>query len=139
MTSKKIYLASDILFAFVDRMHPRHSQAEAYFRYFAQESLQLFTDQFAIFATYEKMSVDISTVVAKDFLRIISTSSITILTPDEGDMKAATKVFLYDKSNELTFEKAILAVMADRKGISQICTFSYMQTLFGLSLFYLPM
>ena len=40
---------------------------------------------------------------------------------------------------DLTFDKALMATLANKNNISQICTFEYLQPLFGLKIFYLPM
>lgn len=137
-TSKKVYLAPDILVAFIDRAHPKHNQASAFFRYFALESYQLYTDTISLYSAYTEMNLNVSPSVAKDFMRTITISNITILYPDESDTKMALKVFVNDKSGDLTFQKAVMAVMADRKNVSQICTFEYIHQMFGLTIFYIP-
>src|SRR4030067_878072 len=133
---RKVYLAPDVMSAFVDRANPKHDQATAFFRYFAPEGYHLYTDNISIYDTYRRIENDISASVAKDFLRTIGVSSISILHPDESDMRAATKFYLNDKSGDLTYQKAIMAVLADRRGIGQVATFEYLHAVFGLGIFY---
>lgn len=139
MQSKKVFIASDVLFAFIDRAHPKHREAAAFFRFFAENKYQLFTDILNVYDTYNLINDEMSITVAKDFIRILGLSNITILYPDESDMKAALKVFQNDKNTDLTLKKCIMAVLSDRKSIPQIATYEYMHTIFGLSMFYIPL
>jgi len=42
-SSKKVYIARSGFYAFIDRAHPKHEQASAFFRYFAEQGYLLFT------------------------------------------------------------------------------------------------
>jgi predicted nucleic acid-binding protein len=136
--SKKVYLASDIFVSFLDRTHSKHNEISAFFRYFAIEKYHLFTDSINIYEAYSNISKNLSITVAKDFLRTVTISNITIFYPDESDMKSVYKIYLNDRTTDLTFAQAVMAVMADRKGIPQIATSTFIHTLFGLSVFYIP-
>jgi predicted nucleic acid-binding protein len=138
MTSKKVYIEPSGFFAFINRAHPKHEQASAYFRYFAQEEYTLFTDSHTLTESYNHIYREISPSLAKDFLRTVFLSDINIIYPEERDIKAALKTLVNFQSTELTFSKAIKAVLANRRGISQIFTFEYLHPLFGQSTFYLP-
>lgn len=139
MLSKKVFLASSSFFAFIDRAHPMHEQSAAFFRYFAQEQYSLFTDLPTIIETYRLIYAGISPSLAKDFLRTMGISSMNMLYPDESDAKAALKALVTYQSTDLTYNNAIMSVLAYRRGITQICTFEYLHPLFGLTAFYLPM
>ncbi len=136
--SKKVYLAPSSFLAFIDRAHQKHEQAMAFFRYFAQEQYQLYTDIFVIYDVYRQIHSQISPNFARDFLRTIAFSAITIVYPNEIEFRTGLKVFVNYRSADLTFEKALTATMADRRGISQVCTLDYFHSLFGLTTFYLP-
>jgi len=136
--SKKIFVSSDVLYAFVDRAHAKYPQAAAYFRYFAQEKYQVFTSYLHVLSTYREIYSKISPSLARDFLRALSLSSINVLYPTESDMKAALKTLINYKNSELTFDQSQMAVFANRNSIPQVCTFDYVHPLFGLSAFYLP-
>jgi len=137
-SSKKVYLDSSAYIAFMDRAHIKYDQATAYFRYFAIEEYQLFSDPMMINEAYERVYRDISPSLAKDFLRVMALSNVNMIYPDESDCKAALKAMVNFKTTDLTYSKAILSVLANRRDISQICTFEYLPPLFGLSNFYLP-
>ena len=136
--SRKVYLAPSVFCAFLDRAHPQHEQASAFFRFFAQEEYQLYTDIDSINVAYTRMYKDISPSLGKDFLRTIYLSNINILYPDEITAKAALKALVTFNSTELTYEQSLLCVHAYKRGITQICSFEYLPPLFGLTLFYLP-
>jgi predicted nucleic acid-binding protein len=137
--SKKVFVESDIFYAFVNRAHPRHPEASAYFRYFAQEKYQVFTSYPVIEETYKQIYKNISPSLAKDFLRGISLSSINIFYPTESDFKATLKALINFRNTELTLGQAQTAVLANRNSIPQICTFEYLHPLFGQSAFFLPL
>ncbi len=138
MVSKKVYIAPSGFLAFVDRGHPKHAQAEAFFRFFAESRYSLFTDTVNVFSSYEKIKDDIGPALSRDFLRGLMLSNVNIIYHDESDTKAAIRTLTNYRSPELTFPEALMAVLCDRRGISQICTLDYLHPLFGLQVFYLP-
>lgn len=127
-----------MLSAFVDRAHPKHEHAGAYFRFFSEENYLLFMSSPSIISVYEEMYKNMSISLAKDLIRTISLSDMNLIYPDENDMKAAVKVLANTQTTEMTFQKALILVCADRRKIPQICTFEYLNPLFGISLFSLP-
>lgn len=138
MTSKKVFIAPSVFVALIDRNHPKHSQAAAYFRYFAQESFSVFTGYMSILEAYKRLSSDISPSLAREFLRAIVLSSINLLYPTEGDLKAAVKTMAVSTASDVKLDEAQMAVLASRNNIPQIATFDYLHPLFGLSVFNLP-
>ena len=137
--SKKVYVASDAFFAFIDRAHPKHEQADAFFRYFAQEEYKLFTDFVQLLEVYKKIYIDISPSLSKDFMRTIALSNFNIIYPEESDNKSALKSLVTYQVTELTYQMALMSVISNRRGITQIFTFEYLHPLFGLSTYYLPL
>ncbi len=137
--SKKVFIDSSVFYAFINRAHPQHSQAAAFFRYFAQENFQVFTSYSTIETTYSLIYQKISPSLAKDFLRGISLSSINVLYPTESDLKASLKALVNFRTTELTLKDSETAVLANRNSISHVCTFEYLHPLFGLTAFYLPL
>src|SRR6266567_2703931 len=132
MQSKKVYIATDGFTAFIDRAHPKHVHASAFFRYFAQEHFQLYTSIVTINDSYNQFSQTVSPSLGKDFLRALSLSSINILYPETADVKSALKTVVTSNLTELTFAKALMAIMCSKRNIPQICTFEYLHALFGL-------
>ncbi len=125
--------------AFIDRGHEKHVTASAFFRYFAMESFQVYTDPVSINETYDTLYRTISPALGKDFLRAIYLSSVNIIYPESSDIKSAIKAVATSGSVELTFSKALISIISNKRGIPQICTFEYLPSLFGLQTFYLPM
>ncbi len=136
--SKKVYITPSVFFAFIDRAHPKYQTAGAFFRYFALEQYALYSDAISISNTYSELYDKISPSLAKDFLRSIYIGSFNILHPEESDMKAALKTLVNYRTTDLTYPESVIAVLANRNRIPQICSFEYLHPLFGLSLFYLP-
>ena len=131
-------MEASVFVGFIDRAHPKHEQAAANFRFFAEEEYMIFTDHTSLMDAYTTIYKEISPSLAKDFMRTISLSNINILYPEEQDSKAALKALVTYQSTDLTFPKALSAVLAQKRGITQICTFDYLHPLFGQILFYLP-
>ncbi len=138
MLSKKVYISSDAFVAFIDRAHPKHVTMSAFFRYFAQNEFQLYTSFVTINDTYNELYTAITPSLAKDFLRAMYMSSINIIYPEPSDIKSAIKTVATSNVVELTFSKALISVICNRRSIPQICTFEYLPSLFGLQAFYLP-
>lgn len=138
MAQKKVFIASDLFVAFIDRAHPKHIHAVAFFRYFAAERFELYSNMPIVIESYQKIYQDISPSIARDFLRALSLGNINIIYPDEAEFKAALKALITYQSTELTFNEALMAVEADKRRIPAICTFEYLHPLFGLSTFFLP-
>lgn len=136
--SKKVYLSPSALYAFIDRAHEKHAQASAYFRYFSEEEYIIYMDVINLNETYNIIFKKMSPSLAKDFLRIISLSDINIITPEDNEIKATFKTIINYNSLDLTFSEAIMAVVASKRNIIQICTFEYLHPLFGLNTFFLP-
>ena len=132
----KVFLAEDAFLAFLDRANPKYLHAGAFFRYFAQEHCFLSTNISIITTTYQKISETLSDQLAKDFMKALSLSNITILAPEDSEIKTAMKVVIGTSS--ISFQEALMLVMAERRGINQVCTFVQLHQLFGITTFYLP-
>ncbi len=138
MQSRKVYIAPDTFMAFIDRAHPKHVQASAYFRYFGQEKYQLYTSIMTLNDTYTTIYNTISPSLARDYLRAMSLSSVNVIFPESAEMKQAIRTVESSDSVDLTFSKALMSVVCNKKSIPQIATFEYLHALFGLQVFYLP-
>ena len=138
MVSKKVYIAADGFAAFIDRAHPKHVHISAFFRYFAQEHFQLYTTVVSLNDTYTTIYNTISPSLARDFLRAMALSNVNILYPEPSEVKTVIKTIESGNSVDLTFSKALTAVVCNKRGIPQVVTFEYMPSLFGIQAFYLP-
>jgi len=138
MISKKVYVTKSSFCAFIDRANSRHTQANAYFRFLAENNYSLYTDAITLTWAYDEIYKNISPSLSKDFLKTIFLSNINIIYPEERDIKSALKTLTNYQSTDLTFDQALRATLANKRGISQIFTFEYLHPLFGQSAFYLP-
>lgn len=138
MVSKKVFIATDGFIAFIDRAHPKHLHASAQFRYFAQNKFQLYTSPVILNEVYNDLYHSISPSIGKDFLRAMEVSDVNIVYPEESDIKKSIRIVTTSPLAQLTFNKALTAVICNKRSVPQICTFEYLPTLFGLQLFYLP-
>lgn len=136
--SKKVILAPDSIYAYIDRSSDKHQQAVAFFRYFSEQNYRVFVDTLSLNEVYNDIYRKMSQDLAKDFIRIVNFSDINIIYPDEGETKASIKTLINYRALDLTFSQAVLAVTASRRSITQVVTFSYLPPLFGLQAFYLP-
>ncbi len=138
MLSKKVFIAPDGFVAFIDRAHPKHIHAAAQFRYFAQNTYQIYTTIIALNDAYQTFYNTISPSVARDFLRAIELSSINLIYPEESDIKRSLRAIATTQSADMTFATVLAATICNKKSIPQVCTFSYFPALFGLQVFFLP-
>ena len=136
--SKKIILAPDTVYAYIDRGSEKHQQAAAFFRYFSEQQYRVFFDTVSLNTVYTDIYNKMSQDLAKDFLRIVSLSDMNLIYPDESETKAAVKALVSYRTLDLTFSQALLSVVAERRSINQVVTFGYFPPLFGLQTFYLP-
>lgn len=137
--SKKVYITKSAFFAFIDRASTQHEQANAYFRFLAEAKYTLFTDSFALAEVYDEVYKNISPSLGKDFLKTIFLGSVNVIYPEEKDIKAALKTLVNYQSANLTFNQALEATLANKRGISQVFTFDYLHPLFGQNIFFLPL
>lgn len=138
MYSKKVFIATDGFIAFIDRAHPKHLHASAQFRYFAQNNFQLYTSIVTMNEVYNDLYHSISPSLGKDFMRAIELSNLNVIYPEDSDLKKGVRIVITNQLPQMTFNKALMAVICNKRSIPQICTFEYLPTLFGLQLFYLP-
>jgi len=135
--TRKVFLASDVILAFLDRNHPKHFHAAAFFRYFGQEHFYLYTSSEIIISVYQKVSQNISPSFAKEFLKDFSESSVRILVPEESEVKKAIQTVV-TSFTQIGIDEVLMLIMAQNHYIPSIATFSYLHNLFGRETFYLP-
>lgn len=136
--SKKVYLSPSSFLAFLDRAHTKHEQAGAFFRYFGEHRYRLYTDYLTIYEVHKQIHFQISPALSRDFMRTLLFSNINIICPQEPNIRAALKMLINYHSIDLTFGNALIAILANKRDITQICTFDYLHSLFGQTAFYLP-
>ncbi len=137
-TSKKAFVTTSVFFAFIDRSHPNHSQAAAFLRFFAQEKFHLYTSNLCVIETYNQIRKNMSYSIAKEFFKAIFLGNIEIIRPDESEEKAALRLLFTEQNFDLSFDQALINVLADRRSISTVCSFKYTRFFFGITAFALP-
>src|SRR5258708_1543638 len=83
-TGKKVFISPNAFLAFINRADPKHPQAVAFFRYFAQENYRLYVDFLNIYETGRQIHFQISPSLARDFLRTIFITNINVIYPLES-------------------------------------------------------
>src|SRR5689334_12052802 len=117
MLSKKVFIAPDGFVAFIDRAHPKHIHAAAQFRYFAENTYQMYTTITSFNDAYQTLYNTISPSVARDFLRAVELSNLNLIYPEESDVKRSLRAVATTQSVDLTFATALAATICNKKNI----------------------
>lgn len=136
---KRVIVSPGVLVAFIDRAHPNHGQAVAFFRYFSEERYEITIVLTSLIGIYENLQEYIGLSVAHKWLKSIFVGTIHIVYPDEQTVKAAVKLMLSTGSYNITIDQAVMNVTADRQNIAQIATFEFFPFFFGVKPFTLPL
>lgn len=133
MQSNKIFLDSSVTISFIDRANDNHPQAVKLLENLALKGFQLFTSINNTTEAYAYLSRETGSIVALDFLQASLQSDIEILFPQKADLITTFRILKVNKEKQVTLKEALNATLMQRKGISQILTFSYWHNLFGTS------
>ncbi len=133
MASKKIFIDGSVLYAFIDRADPNHTQAAKTLDQMSLQDMHLYTSVQAVQEAYTAISRQLGSNLSIDFLQATVESTMEILYPQKADLLAAARLLKLNRSREVNLKEALTAVMMQRKGISFIFTFTYWQNLLGSS------
>ncbi|MBI2020041.1 type II toxin-antitoxin system VapC family toxin [Candidatus Daviesbacteria bacterium] len=133
MTSKKVFIDSSVLLAFVDRSEVNHPKAVKTMENLARLNSQIYTSQQAISEVYTALSREAGIAVALDFLQACLQSDMEILFPQKADLIVAHRLLRANRDRQLTLREALNACLMQKRGITQIVSFTYWQNLFGTS------
>jgi predicted nucleic acid-binding protein len=131
MASKKVFVDASVLYAFIDRADQNHPQATKAIDYLSVQGSILFTSIQAVVETYTGINSQLGASIAVDFLQAIVESSMEVLYPQKADLLAANRILKTQRSQNLTLKEALTAAMMQRRGITQILTFTYWHNLLG--------
>ncbi len=131
MASKKIFVDSSVLFAFVDRANRDHTQAVKTMEQLSLQGTQLYTSLQSVIDTNNAINSQLGTSLSLDFLQAMTESTMEILYPQKADFVAAFKLIRLNRYKQVSIKEAINSVLMQKKGISQILTFAYWQNLLG--------
>lgn len=135
MASKKIYVDSSVLYAFIDRADRNHRQAVRFMEHFSNQGAFLYTNYYTLQEVYGVANKQIGIAVAIDFLESILSSNVEILFPQKTDLIASFKLLKSNRNQQILFKETITATLMQRKGINQICTFTYWHGLLGTKIY----
>lgn len=129
--TRKIFIDSSILFAFIDRSDKKHPQAVKAMESLAEQGFHLFTSSQNIYDTYNVLQREVGNSVAIDFLEASLQSGIEILFPQKADIISAFRVLKSNREQQIAFREALNATLMEKRNITNILTFSYWHNLFG--------
>lgn len=130
-TSRKIFIDSSILIAFIDRGDPYHLKASKAIGDLASIGLRLYTSLQVVTDSYVLLSRDVGTTVALEFLQTMLQTGIEILFPQKADLITAHRILRANRSRQIPLSEALNATLMQKKGIVQILTLSSWNELFG--------
>ncbi len=129
--SKKIFIDSSILIAFIDRGSAKHAVASKAVQDLASIGYRLYTSAQVVADTYDLLSSDVGTTVALEFLQTMLQTGIEILFPQKADLITAYRILSVNRDRQIPLSEALNATLMQKRGIVQILTFTYWNKLFG--------
>lgn len=129
--TRKIFIDSSILIAFIDRGTPNHSKASKALEDLASIGYRLYTSSQVVTDSYDLLSRDCGNTVGLEFLQTILQSSIEILFPQRADLITAQRILNVNRDRQILLSEALNATLMQKRGIVQVLTFNYWNKLFG--------
>lgn len=129
--TKKIFIDSSILLAFIDRGEPNHQKAVQMMENLAKLKYQLYTSVQNISETYATLAREVGLSVSLDFLNASLQSDMEILFPQKGDLITAYRFLKTNRDRQVNLKEALNATLMQKRGITQTLTFTYWHNLFG--------
>lgn len=136
MLSKKIFLDSSALYAFLDRADTNHLKAVKIMEQLSLQGIFLYTSLLSIQEVYSAAQHQLGLTVAIELLEAALTSHMEILYPQKGDLSQALKLIRFQRNQQVTLKEALNAVVMQRKAINKIVTFTYWHNLLGSESYY---
>lgn len=130
-TSRKIFIDTSILIAFIDRGNPNHLKASKAIEDLASIGYRLYTSLQVVTDSYSMLSREVSTSIALEFLQTMLQTGIEILFPQKADLITAHRILRVNRERQIPLTEALNATLMQKRGIVQIITFTYWHNLFG--------
>lgn len=131
MASKKIFIDSSALYAFIDRADPNHTQVVKIIESMSLSYAQIYTSVQAISDTYSAIDSQLGSSISLDFLKTVLESNIEIIYPQKADLATAYRVINANRGKQITLREALNAALMQKKNIVQILTYRYWHNLLG--------
>ncbi len=131
MASKKIFIDSTALYAFIDRADANHSLIVKLMEQFSLNRMHLYSSLQSVSDTFHAINNQMGNTVALEFLQAMSETSIEILYPQRAEFVSTIKLMKLNRNKSITIREALISVLMEKKGINQILTFTYWHSLLG--------
>lgn len=129
--TRKIFIDTSILVAFVDRADQNHGKSSKTFEDLARLGYTLYTSTQNIQDAYAILAREVGTSVALEFLQLTLQSDMEILFPQKADLITAHRMLRANRDRQITLRETLNATLMQKRGIGQILTFTYWHNLFG--------
>lgn len=129
--TKKIFIDSSVLVAFVDRADPNHIKASKIMNDLATIGYQPYTSLQIVTESYVVLAREIGISIGSEFLQSMLQSSIEILFPQKADLITAHRMLRVNRDRQISLRETLNATLMQKRGIMQILTFTYWHNLFG--------
>jgi predicted nucleic acid-binding protein len=129
--TKKIFLDSSVLYAFVDRANANFAQSTNILKQLSNQGTYLYTSLQSVTETQAAISQQLGTTLGLEFLKLLTESNIEILYPQKSDFIAAYKIMKMNSAKQLSLKECLIVVLMNKKNIYEICTFGYWNNLMG--------
>ena len=133
MTTRKIFLDSSALYAFMDRTDTNYERVSKAMEQFSLQGASLFTNLQCAYETYNAINNQLGITLGFDFLQAMLESSIEILWPQKTDLIAAFRLIKLNRDKQLFLREALIAILMQKRGIPLILTCTYWNNLLGSS------
>lgn len=131
LATRKIFIDSSLLMAFVDRGSRDHLKAAKVIDDVAGIGCRLYTSSQVVAESYDLLIHEVGITVALEFLQTILQSGVEILFPQKADLITSQRILKANRNEKLSFNEALNATLMQRKGIEQVLTFGNWNKLFG--------
>lgn len=131
--SHKLFIGSEIFYAFIDRADAKHNQITTFFEYLGSNSFHVYTSNLVVLETFNRLEKNISPTISAEFLTTILESSIEILYPTEFDFIVVQRFLKMNHTTPVAISEIITAHLMEKNGIAHIATFGSWNNLMGTS------
>lgn len=130
-TSKKIFIESSLLLAFIDRANLNHAKAGEMLEFLGKQKYHVFTSSTVVLQTFNAIERDLGQTIARDFLQAMIESNIQILHPSEADLLAAFRYLRANPGRQNSLSSIINANLMQKNGVNSVLTFDFWPNVMG--------
>src|SRR5437868_5471893 len=127
----KVFLDSSALYAFIDRADPNHLYSSKLFEHFSLQRVSIYTSIQVVQDVFTAINNQLGNTISFEFLQAMSESDIEILYLQKADFLAAFRLIKLNRNKQISLKEALTATIMQKKGITQILTFTYWPNLLG--------